>query len=1179
MTRFVAPIVAAAIAGACGGDSGGPTHSEQSAPGTSSTDPFDGDVSDAGPIPDDGPVAGEDGRVTAPDEGPRAGEDTGDLCATPPLLAGCPCASAEECDGACFSWLGDEKKCVEFCLEECPEGHQCVLVPLGADPAFVCLPEGSKLCQPCKEHSECQTLGDQGLSACVDYGGEGSFCGIPCKPGGCPSGYVCADAALSDGTPTKQCRKTDSQCECSETATTLGLSTTCLSANGFGTCEGARVCTVSGLTDCDAPTPAAETCDGLDNNCNGIIDDTVPGVPPSDEVCDGLDNNCDGDIDEGFPDSDGDGLADCADPDDDGDEVIDEEDVCPEIADPDQADQDGDGEGDACDDDIDGDGFHNEVDCVPTDPEAYPDGLEVCDGLDNDCDGQIDEDTCDDENPCTVDACDAETLECVSDATAATGQACDADGDGCTSDDTCLAGVCSPGPPATCEDPSGGCLAMTCTSTGPVTFECGGVPLPKATACQDGNICTIDDLCDGEGACVPGPKAVGACCSDADCDDENDCTADTCDVGTLECTHASVPDGEACDADASGCTVDDACQAGQCVPGEAAECPAAPTPCLLMVCVPSGAETFGCSPQPGEAGVICDDGNPCTAGDLCGDAGNCIPGPIEVPDCCAADEDCDDTNPCTGDVCTLASGACQNIPLADGDGCDADGDGCTVGDTCLGSVCLAGDPPACPDDADPCTKPACVSNGAESFTCGLAPAAPETPCDDVDPCTVVDQCGADGVCAGVTVPECCTKNADCDDANPCTTDLCDGTKATCVFAPGAAGTGCSDGSGCTTGDTCAGGVCLPGTPVACPGGGDGCLSTICVSTSEDTHACETLPDQTKCNDGNPCTVQVCQASGECLVTSTLDCDDKNPCTTGSCDGAGGCTQAFNNAPCDDGVACTQSDTCLLGSCSGVGYQCFDGNVCTNDVCTGNGGCSYPPNSASCNDFNQCTKSDKCSGGSCSGTSYSCDDGNNCTNDICNGSGGCSHPGNSNPCNDGNPCSFPDNCSGGSCKGSKYNCDDKNVCTTDSCLGNGGCANYPINCDDGKPTTVDSCDPKDGCQHCTAGSTQCVEGIAASCIGGGGGWTGGKCCVANVAFCVDGIAASCQDDAEHWTGKLCCVECATQCVAGIAASCQDDAEHWTGKLCCVENVSQCVPGIAASCQGPGEHWTGKLCCVD
>lgn len=82
---------------------------------------------------------------------------------------------------------------------------------------------------------------------------------------------------------------------------------------------------------CEAESPSAEVCDGKDNDLNGIIDDGNPGggascsiglpgicaagtmqcqggsvicvqnILPSAEVCDGLDNNCDGQADEGNP--------------------------------------------------------------------------------------------------------------------------------------------------------------------------------------------------------------------------------------------------------------------------------------------------------------------------------------------------------------------------------------------------------------------------------------------------------------------------------------------------------------------------------------------------------------------------------------------------------------------------------------------------------------------------------------------------------------------------------------------------------------------------------------------------------------------------------------------------------------------------------------------------------------
>jgi hypothetical protein len=47
------------------------------------------------------------------------------------------------------------------------------------------------------------------------------------------------------------------------------------------------------------------------------------------ETCDGVDNDCNGVVDDGFPDSDHDGIADCVDTDEDGDGTIDSEDCRP----------------------------------------------------------------------------------------------------------------------------------------------------------------------------------------------------------------------------------------------------------------------------------------------------------------------------------------------------------------------------------------------------------------------------------------------------------------------------------------------------------------------------------------------------------------------------------------------------------------------------------------------------------------------------------------------------------------------------------------------------------------------------------------------------------------------------------------------------------------------------------
>ena len=60
--------------------------------------------------------------------------------------------------------------------------------------------------------------------------------------------------------------------------------------------------------DDDGDDPDGDTDDGGDTG-----DDTGSGIATPTEVCNGVDDDGDGDIDEGFPDTDGDGIADCVD--------------------------------------------------------------------------------------------------------------------------------------------------------------------------------------------------------------------------------------------------------------------------------------------------------------------------------------------------------------------------------------------------------------------------------------------------------------------------------------------------------------------------------------------------------------------------------------------------------------------------------------------------------------------------------------------------------------------------------------------------------------------------------------------------------------------------------------------------------------------------------------------------
>jgi hypothetical protein len=98
----------------------------------------------------------------------------------------------------------------------------------------------------------------------------------------------------------------------------------CDIANEFGKCGGTKACGADGkFGACLGKTPAAETCNGVDDNCNGQTDEGLTqtcssacgaGVEtcqngqwaacsapqPATEVCDNKDNDCDGQTDEGF---------------------------------------------------------------------------------------------------------------------------------------------------------------------------------------------------------------------------------------------------------------------------------------------------------------------------------------------------------------------------------------------------------------------------------------------------------------------------------------------------------------------------------------------------------------------------------------------------------------------------------------------------------------------------------------------------------------------------------------------------------------------------------------------------------------------------------------------------------------------------------------------------------------
>ncbi|MSQ83880.1 MAG: hypothetical protein EXR77_13510 [Myxococcales bacterium] len=395
---------------------------------------------------------------------------------------------------------------------------------------------------------------------------------------------------------------------------------------------------------------------------------------------------------------------------------------------------------------------------------------------------------CDDQNPCTADGCDKDK-GCTHSATAAP---C-SDGSQCTQTDQCQGGVCAGGAPVNCKD-SQVCTVDTCDPAKGCVFA------PVAGACSDNNLCTGGEAC-ANGGCAGG-KAVA-------CDDLNPCTSDSCATDT-GCVFA--PNTAAC-SDGDACTIKDVCGQGGCLIGKPLSCNDN-KPCTTDSCSPATGCVFAANT------AACDDGNACTGTDGC-KAGQCAAGSPIV---------CDDKKPCTFDTCDAAKG-CMAINLALP--CD-DGSVCTVGDVCKDGQCGSGTAVTC-NDGNPCTSDACD----KAKGCTVTPNS--APCTDNNACTGGDTCKS-GACNGAQLA--------CNDTNLCTDDYCDAAKGCQTVANALA---CNDNTACTH--------------------NDGCKSGTCAGAAVD------------CDDKNPCTTDTCDASKGCVhsaVANNTKCGDVGVCLVGAC---------------------------------------------------------------------------------------------------------------------------------------------------------------------------------------------------------------------------------------------------------------------------------------------------------
>ncbi len=478
-------------------------------------------------------------------------DTAGPVC---PGGANCSCVEANDCDqGVCLD-TADGKKCAQTCTQDCPGGFTCKQVGDG-DPVFVCVANHVTICSPCLTHSDCNGINVGTL--CLDYGALGKFCGGACKTDpDCPTDYACVDAPDKEtGKISKQCKLkatvqggsgatcavdadcgtgescadkkcaivTAPMCPCSKWAKVFGKSTTCDATNEFGTCTGKRTCLDTGMSPCSAAIPAVETCNNIDDDCDGATDklpasvtctvatyldggsksactkdadctiagegcDLVggtsgecrtligacPGEPKcgakgellcanakkaTTEACNGLDDDCDTLVDEDFS---------WKEPDSDKPLAVGA--LC--------------GQGACAGGKV---ACENLIKAICTTADKVT--KESCDDKDNDCDGKVDDLACDDGNECTIDVCDGKSGTCANKA----GADCN-DTNPCTTD--------------SCDVSTGKCVN---------TFAAG--------SCDDGDACTVGDLCVDTAektGCAPGGAAK-------DCDDNNPCTDDSCD--------------------------------------------------------------------------------------------------------------------------------------------------------------------------------------------------------------------------------------------------------------------------------------------------------------------------------------------------------------------------------------------------------------------------------------------------------------------------------------------------------------------------------------------------------------------------------------------------------------------------------------------------------------------------
>lgn len=633
--------------------------------------------------------------------------------------------------GTAFVGCGDETN-VQSVSDAGPVLTDLASGPDGVADTAKAICEGLADGESCDDGDPC-TLNDEcSAGGCVGGMNEPCATDNPCEVGECVSGEGCQYELLADGASCDAHCFQDASCQAGACAVDAASAVVCPSPEANQPCLAELACDPStgnctqeiyvpadSLCDSDSDLCTLESCDGAGECVNSGDVVSCSGESSSDPcqtwTCDKKDGICDP---VGFA-----GEVSC----DDGNGCT-SNDLC----------------------------FKDEFNFIACQGTPF----DVDDGnscTDDTCVGGVITHDPIDGLPCeTGDSC-TPTGECLAKTCEYEGCACYEDSDCAPPEDKCLGEVfcdTSGDTPSCqlkeasavlCAAPASPCYLAQCA---PDTGECGIVPAPLGTACDDNNACTTSDGCDGFGECDPGTPLLcdnGLFCDGAEgCDPTSGCTVgvspaltdgvactiDSCneDTDTLDhvgdgsfCQDENLCDGtEICDLvdgcvegeplacdDELYCNGSEGCEAATgCVPGVPPEFDDG-VDCTQESCIES-TDSIDSIPVDG---LCVPDGSLCLLGVCDPAAGGC--GTVTKLGCCGnglveAGEACDDANDAAGDGCSAGCAVeedwtCLGSPSV----CQTCGDGVVQGD----EFCDAGAANGCQSCKSDCTGPVVIHFG------------------------------------------------------------------------------------------------------------------------------------------------------------------------------------------------------------------------------------------------------------------------------------------------------------------------------------------------------------------------------------------------------------------------------------------------------------------------------------